>query len=405
MKRRLSAFAAIAMAAGLLMWGLNSPQRTDAMPPFAEAEGQNCTLCHTMMPGLNAYGRYILRTFYGAITWDTFHGTSPVWLNYTISGRSTGKLDPRAPAFKETWGNLSADASGLAGKWSYRFEQSIYSNDQSGGSLGNAWIAYDDILKGDMQARVGRFSRPVAAVFSNNWYRSNFAMTGVTVGNHVYSLTGSGWGGELSYEHGYFTGEAGIFEQGNNLPNSASFSTLPGTQRSVSYQFAYAKPTSPLEVGMYGSTGTYTQKAPAYPQDQFTGNGVYLMRDAQPRTYVPGVAIIYQVTEDNNPGFVKKVSLQPENSYATALQLEEPLFNGRAMIGGRREIINSPTTGIASGTVLDAGVQIPHIPYLFLYGEAAMGSAYTNATFGRPTWRWQLRWAGPVVGPLTKTEK
>src|SRR5579885_2242330 len=174
MNRRVTIFASIALCAGLLVSGLKVPKTAQAMPPFAQAVGQNCSLCHTMMPGLNAYGRYVLRTFYGAITWDTFHGTSPAWINYTISGRSTGKLDPRAPSFKETWGNVSADLAGLmGGGWTYRVEQSLFSNNTGGGSLGNVWIGYTNLLKGDMQLRAGKFSRPVASVFTNNWYRTN----------------------------------------------------------------------------------------------------------------------------------------------------------------------------------------------------------------------------------------
>ena len=49
---RLLAIAAAA-AAGL-MAGLRPAA---AMPPFAQAYGVKCTVCHTMVPALNTYGR------------------------------------------------------------------------------------------------------------------------------------------------------------------------------------------------------------------------------------------------------------------------------------------------------------------------------------------------------------
>ncbi|HEX5275496.1 MAG TPA: hypothetical protein VFW34_09505 [Candidatus Rubrimentiphilum sp.] len=41
--------------------------RADAMPPFAQAYGVDCNTCHTMVPALNSYGRYIQRTGFAAL--------------------------------------------------------------------------------------------------------------------------------------------------------------------------------------------------------------------------------------------------------------------------------------------------------------------------------------------------
>jgi hypothetical protein len=395
----LTLAAATTFAAASLVAGLK-PQPSEAMPPFAQAVGQNCSLCHTMVPALNSYGRYILRSFYSGIGSDTFHGTSPVWLNENLTDRSTGKLDSTNPNHKITSANVSADVAGLGGHWSYRVEQTLWSNDQSGGGLGNAWVGYNEIFGGDGHVRVGKFSRPVPSVFSNNWYRTGFSAPSVTVGNHAFSLSGSGWGGEFSYAHGNIAAEAGVFEQANNLPNAASFTTLPGTQRSVSWQVAYANPNRPLEVGIYSSVGTFTQTTAPGAVDIFNGTGLYVQRDAQPKTGFPGLALIYQLTADSNPGLVGKLQRPPGNSHAAAFQIEEPLFHGGAMLGARRELTNSLGT-VAKGSVVDFGFQVPHVPYLFGYSEATMGS-YSTATFGHPTWRFALRWAGPIRGPVSR---
>lgn len=358
-----------------------------------------------MVPGLNSYGRYILRTFYSGLTWESFHGASPLWVNENITGRSTGKLDPRNANFKITDGNVAVDAVGLAGNdWSYRVEQTVLSNDQTGGNLGNAWVGYNHLLNNTLHLRVGQFSRPVTSLFSNNWYRTGFSMTSVAVGNHTFALSSSGWGGEASYEGTNLVAEAGWWGQSSNLPNAQVFSTVPGTQRSFSWNVADAAPTRPIEIGAYGSRGTFTQTSAPGAVDQFSGVGFYVQRDAQYRTGLPGMAIIYQITGDSNPGLTsKKVQLPPGTSDAWAFQVEEPLFRGGAMVGARKEFING-FGKISNDSVFDVGFQVPHLPYLFAFGEATMGG-YTTATFGRPTWRWALRWAGPVVGPLNKIEK
>lgn len=402
-RRRGALAGATALALTLLtsaFYACVEPARIDAMPPFAQAVGQNCTLCHTMMPGLNAYGRYILRTFYNGIGGATFHGTSPVWLNENVTGRSTRKLDSTQPNKTMTFANLSADVSGLGEHWSYRVEQKFWTNDQSGGGLGNAWAGYS---LGESHLRLGKFARPVASVFTNNWYRTGFSAPSVAVGNHAYSLSGSGFATEYSYTHSGIQALAGYYVQGNNLPNSSTFLTTPGTQRSFSWQVAWATPNRPLEVGTYGSVGTFTQTSSVGAIDFFNGNGFYVQRDAQPKgTFgIPGAAAIYQVMSDSNPGLLGKLQRPPGNAWVQALQIEEPLFAGRAMIGTRREIINSVGT-VTKGQVFDAGLQVPGLPYLFVYGEAAMGNAYTSATFGRPTWRWAMRWAGPITGPLNR---
>ena len=59
---RAAAFVASAATFVAAVWF--SPKevpRAQAMPPFAQAYGVSCSLCHTQVPALNAYGRYIQR--------------------------------------------------------------------------------------------------------------------------------------------------------------------------------------------------------------------------------------------------------------------------------------------------------------------------------------------------------
>ena len=43
-------------------------ERAMATPVFAQAYGLSCTACHTQMPILNAFGRYVQRTGYAALS-------------------------------------------------------------------------------------------------------------------------------------------------------------------------------------------------------------------------------------------------------------------------------------------------------------------------------------------------
>jgi hypothetical protein len=42
-------------------------ERSAATPVFAQAYGLGCTACHTQMPTLNAFGRYIQRSGYSPL--------------------------------------------------------------------------------------------------------------------------------------------------------------------------------------------------------------------------------------------------------------------------------------------------------------------------------------------------
>ena len=87
--------------------------------------------------------------------------------------------------------------------------------------------------------------------------------------------------------------------------------------------------------------GTFTQTTAPGALDRFYGTGVYVQRDAQYRTGFPGIALIYQITSDSNPGLNGKAQRPPGNSSSVAFQIDEPLFRGAAMVGARKEIVNS----------------------------------------------------------------
>ena len=78
---RAAAFVASAATFVAAVWF--SPKevpRAQAMPPFAQAYGVSCSLCHTQVPGLNAYGRYVQRTGYASLDPNVLRRALPVWI-------------------------------------------------------------------------------------------------------------------------------------------------------------------------------------------------------------------------------------------------------------------------------------------------------------------------------------
>ena len=73
----LLAFAIFIVAACILSVGR---ARAMATPVFAQAYGLSCSACHTQMPMLNAFGRYIQRTGYAALNPKTLSHAVPIFL-------------------------------------------------------------------------------------------------------------------------------------------------------------------------------------------------------------------------------------------------------------------------------------------------------------------------------------
>jgi len=75
----MAGFHACVSAIALLLI-LMVRERAMATPVFAQAYGLGCTACHTQMPELNAFGRYVQRTGYAALNPKALQHAVPVFL-------------------------------------------------------------------------------------------------------------------------------------------------------------------------------------------------------------------------------------------------------------------------------------------------------------------------------------
>jgi len=395
-KRALTVATACAVLLASAFFG-PSKQAATALPTFAQAYHVDCKVCHTMVPALNSYGRYIERTALSGLDPTVIKSVLPFLVREAVTGRSTGKLDATQPNQKVTFASVSADAVGFFGtSVTYRAEQSFYSNDVSGGGFGRGWFAYNDLFHKNGHLMVGKIEPATMPVYTNWSDMTGFGSSSVAVGKHTYALSSARWGAKFNYVLAPLDAEISWSAGGSNLIQASDFTTKPGADKVLHYKLAYATPNKPYEVGVYGASGGYVLSTTAF--DRYSAGGAYAQRD--PVNGVPGVILFYQVTSDSNNGTGTKGAIVPAASHAYAVEVYEPIFRNDVMIGFRPvEFTNNGTGTIRHFGNFDIGLHDPHIPFLYATIESAF-AASTNSPNGQPVWRFSVKWAGPIRGPF-----
>ena len=382
-------------------------------------------MCHTMVPALNAYGRYVQATAFAALDPLVMKRAVPLLMRESISYRSTGKLDSREAQFKYTEENVSVNLAGvLDSSLSYRLEQTLYSNNIGGGSTGHFWVSYNHLFHGDGHIVVGKLDAPAPPAFSYWQDMSAFSSSSISVGQHGYNLGGERWGVGLNYvptnyQKQPYKAQFAYVGNSPSMYNDSAFSSSnpygpgvsTGSDKAFQYKAAWARPDRPIEAGVYGAVGTYIL-ATGYvaPIDDYNAIGVYAQRD--PDKSLPGVVAFYQQTSDSNigPGKASNALTQSAMSRAFGVEFDESLFGGNVMLAVRPVEYLSGLQ--ASKTGLDTvGTSHPHYgvfdivardpkfsPYLYLTIESAAAAA-SNATYDQPAWRVGLKWAVPLFRP------
>ncbi len=116
--RKTRMLAALAIFAGAA-FGLQL--RAIAMPVFAQAYGVKCSVCHTQVPALNTYGRYVQRTGYASLDPGVLKRALPIWWDQSVN-YDTANSVPRTQ-----FGNMAIHAVGfLGGDVTYHFQQWFY---------------------------------------------------------------------------------------------------------------------------------------------------------------------------------------------------------------------------------------------------------------------------------------
>lgn len=365
---------------GALFLCLAAP--ASAMPPFAQAYGVQCSVCHSQVPALNSYGRYVQRTGYASLDPHVLKRSIPFWVGINTWYDTQ---DPEKPHYTE-FGNVAIHAAGILGNgnnanWSYHIHQWIVQNDQPGG-VDTLWASYNNLIHKDGHVMFGKIEAPGPSAFSQWFDLSGFASAEYTVGEHAWENDGNRWGAKLNYAHEAVEVQAGYLASSEDLGGLSQFSSA--TDKTFQWKAAWAPPDHPLEAGVYGTRGSWPLAEG--PTDQYWSATPYVERD--PVGYIPGVLVMYQIANDNNPD----ASFNPAGSNAATAELYESLFRGQAMLSFRKEWVNDGLgTQVQSGNV-DFDYHLAR--YLHFYAE--MGLQQHNI----PAWRYMIWWTTPLSRPL-----
>lgn len=388
--RALVAFVSLAAFVAFVWLSPEDMQRAQALPSFAKAYGVQCSLCHTVPPQLNAYGRYIQRTAYSTLDRGLLKNVSPVNIAEEVNYDSQASFQPH----QLQPGNLAIHVAGfLSPEITYHVHQWIVQNDQPSG-LDTFQIAYNGLFKGNGHLFVGKLSAlPVPAPFSNQSDIAPYASAQLQVGEHMYQQNMMRWGTALSYVHADLFVQAGWLGSNADWSGAADFTN--NTDKTFQWIAAYADPNRPLEAGVFGSIGSLPLTEGGV--DHYSTTGLYVQRDSGPH-YVPGVFVLYQWGYDANPGIPMTtmggppMPLPPANSTTETFEVYEPFFAcSCGTIGLRQETTNNGLGNVIRSGNLDLSLQpFPRYDYLHLYLEGAL---MQNTG---PAWRGGVWWVAPL---------
>jgi hypothetical protein len=357
-----------------------------AMPNFAQAYGVPCSTCHTSVPTLNAYGRYIQRSQFAFMDAAVLKKALPLWVGYQA------QYDSQAGApdtHRIVAGNVEVHLDGLAGdNWSYHVQQWLWEDSQPGG-LDTAWVSYNNLFNHKGYFELGKLELPAPSPYSQWFEIAPFATPEVTVGEHTYELDGNRWGAKTGYLNGSVSLAAAYVGSDADLNGATDFA--PSAGKTLQYQVALMRPKNPLEVGIYGASGTYPISDGT--TDHFTALAAYLQRDPTPG--VPGVLLVYQTTHDGHP---TAGATSAANGRDYTVDVYQPIIKDTLVVGFRREMTYDGMGTIINGSNIDLTVQLAR--YLRLFTEASLsGSNPGNGVnrIGTPAWRAFIWWTMPIA--------
>jgi hypothetical protein len=305
--------------------------RASATPVFAQAYGLACTACHAQVPVLNAFGRYVQRTGYAALSPQALKHAVPVFLfdtgsTYTHQNgqptRITGPLDRTI---------LQAN-SALGPDVTYKIEQ-VAADAGQAGFLDQGWVAYNNLFDRSGHLFIGKlaainleeFGGPDILADVNDAGQSRVPGIAVGVHNYAFDYELGRWGAKFNEVRGKTLVQVAYL---GNPSGTGSFGDAYDFSRAADTSFqwrvAYADPAKPYEVGVFGESGAFgfsgSALVPGVHVDNYTVVAPYVSKDPRPGS--PGFRLEYATATDSNPGELAPAApagpLRPAGSTASS---------------------------------------------------------------------------------------
>ena len=313
--RRLQPPSAAGLLALVALVALVGARSASATPVFAQATGLNCTACHTQMPALNAFGRYIQRTGYAALSPRALDHAIPAFIFDigTSYVHQTGQPATQDRINGPLHNTIFQADSALGPDVTYKIEQLLEVQGQAG-FLDQGWVGYHNLLNHHGHLFVGKLAALNLEEFGapSVLYDVNDAggdrLPGVAVGVHNYlSDYGDGrWGTKFSFVEGKTLAQVAYL--GNSTGASSfgdAYDFSRGSDKTLQWKVAYADPAKPWEVGVFGESGSLgfsgSALVPGLHADDYTVVAPYISKDPRPGS--PGFRFEYSAATDSNPGY------------------------------------------------------------------------------------------------------
>jgi hypothetical protein len=347
------------------------------MPNFAQALGVDCSTCHTQVPQLNSYGRYVQRSMYAVLDAKTIERVVPGFFEVIPF------YDSQDPSFPHQvqLGNMDVHADGgIGADVTFHGQLWAYQNNAPGG-LDTLWASLNHIGNADTHFVVGKMPVPGPSFFSQWADLSTFAGPEITVGEHAQQLDANRWGAKFSYTPSKYVAEIGWYGSNADLNGATDYSS--DTDKTVQWRVAAAQPNKPLEYGVYGNVGSYPLAEGGV--DHYSATGLYLQVD--PTKHFPGALALYQFGNDGNSG-----GGLAAHSTAESVEFYWPPFKGKEiLVGVREDITNDGLGNVTHSGNLDLNFRI--VKYVHATFEAGVANGDT------PAWRGQILWSQPFGQP------
>lgn len=253
----------------IFAWSLSAPKAAVAIPVIANGQGGvSFSLCHTAVPHLNSYGRYVLMSNFsrGLNQHLQMMQERSMPLALEVTANASNPPDPMLPAIHSAL--VQFLSGGFIGpKFSYFASVPVVSGGFPTSAVDQVWAAYNGISNGNGSLQIGKFPTPIFAPWtSQSLSLSGYGIASLPVGLNGSTLADNRWGASYTqFGHLGLIGNISYVE--GTGPIEQAFGTAgEGTAWTGSLQ--YLSPESRWSGGIAGLRGSYP--LPSGANDRYT---------------------------------------------------------------------------------------------------------------------------------------